>query len=299
MAKGITRRELLRIGAGAAIGAAFAGRAPIFSHSGPLSALPEARQAKVIRHVKTRVRKVALTFDDLWNEYNTERICRGFYKRDIPLTLFPVGRALANNLNRPNTGYENLYPRLRDMGHEFGCHLYTHRDIRDFSLQQLMDEEFLPSLRVLRSTFGARFKPLGIRPPYGVLTDELRELSVRQNLPLILWGLDSQDAICTRDHGAEECEETILGNYKRYLRPGTIILLHHAIKAFLPGNRSYRGFIERLEYAAGTAFRIADTCAGACEYHYLRMNACNFRGNESGPFGAAPIHMPLTLFTHE
>ena len=45
-----------------------------------------------------------------------------------------------------------------------------------------------------------------------------------------MWGLDSQDAICTKDNGAENCEETILANYEGYMRPGTIIL-HHAIKS--------------------------------------------------------------------
>ena len=123
----------------------------------------------------TNARKVSLTYDDLWSEYYTLRIGREYYRHNIRLTLFPAGRAVLNNLERPNPGYENLYPRLRDMGHEFGCHLFTHRVIRDFSLQQLTEEEMEPALHTMRRALGPGFRPVGIRPPYGHVTDALQE----------------------------------------------------------------------------------------------------------------------------
>ena len=92
----------------------------------------QRKQREGHRHVHTNARKVSLTYDDLWSEYYTLRIGREYYRRNIRLTLFPAGRAVLNNLERPNRGYENLYPRLRDMGHEFGCHLFTHRVITGF-----------------------------------------------------------------------------------------------------------------------------------------------------------------------
>lgn len=226
----------------------------------------DASGARIIRHVHTNARKVSLTYDDLWSEYYALRIGREYQRRNVRLTLFPAGRAVLNNLQRPNSGYENLYPRLRDMGHEFGCHLFTHRVINDMSLQQLIDEEMEPTLHVMRRALGPSFRPVGIRPPYGHVTDALKELSARYNMPLILWGLDSQDAICTKQNEDKTCEcksqasfdsyariwgpqlkdgvcseqqcpdicvNTILNNYRGYLRPGTIIL-HHTIKtAFL------------------------------------------------------------------
>ncbi len=250
---GISRRQFLRAGAGLALAAGF-------SRFGG-DAL--ADNARVIRQVNTNARKVSLTYDDLWSEYFTLRIGREYQRRNIRLTFFPAGRAVQNNLDRPNPGYENLYPRLRDMGHEFGCHLFTHRVITDFSLQQLIDEEMEPTLNVMRRALGANFRPVGIRPPYGHVTDTIKELAVRYGFPLILWGLDSQDAICTKqnegkpcecagqasfesyasvwgpylpagicreEHCANKCVDAILQNYERYLRPGTIIL-HHTIKS--------------------------------------------------------------------
>ena len=251
--KGISRRQLLRGGLGLAMA----------SLAGFPGAVVSGNDARVIRHVHTNARKVCLTYDDLWSEYYTLQIGREYARRNIKLTFFPAGLAVANNLNRPNPGFENLYPRLRDMGHEFGCHLFTHRVIQNFGVQQLIDEELEPALREMRRALGLRFRPVGIRPPYGHLTDALKETSARYGFPLILWGLDSQDAICTKQNEDKPCECTasarfesfagmwgpmrseglckerqcdqtcvqeILQSYERYLRPGTIIL-HHSIKA--------------------------------------------------------------------
>ena len=258
----LSRRQFLRFGAGAAAGVLWSGTGSL-AHSGPDDEATIADGDLVIRNVNTSARKVCLTFDDLWTESYALQIGREFQRRGIGLTLFPVGRAVQNNLERPNPGYTDLYPRLREMGHEFGSHLFSHRVIKDMSLQQLIDEEMEPSLRALRRALGSSYRPIGIRPPYGQVTDALRELSERYGIPLILWGLDSQDAICTsqrckdacvaeelssdevymriwressmdgmctKQNCADGCVQTILKNYETYMRPGTIIL-HHGIKA--------------------------------------------------------------------
>ena len=192
---GISRRQLLRGGAAWALASVF----------GAATREASASNARVIRQVQTTSRKVCLTFDDMWSEYYALRIGREYYKRNIRLTFFPAGRAVLNNLDRPNPGYENLYPRLRDMGHEFGCHLFTHRVIGDFSLQQLIDEEMIPTLYEMRRALGRDFQPVGIRPPYGHLTEAMAQLAERYNIPLILWSLDSQDAICTKQYEGKTC----------------------------------------------------------------------------------------------
>lgn len=261
----ISRRRFLRMGLTAATGSLLSQGLSLSAHSNGSDEQYSGGAGDVIRGVRTNARRICLTIDDLWSEYYTLKICREFHRRDIRLTLFPIGYAVNSNLERPTAGHENLYPRLRDMGHEFGCHLYTHRVIKEFSVEQLIDEEMEPSLRVMRRALGANFKPVGIRPPYGHVTDALKELSERYYTPLILWGLDSQDAICTQqkdvhncecpeqsdyamyshprgqapldllcdeDRCARECVKEIVNSYESYLRPGTITL-HHALKATL------------------------------------------------------------------
>ena len=255
MADSISRRQFLKGGAGLALGVI----------SGLSGAGASANSARVIRHVYTNERKICLSYDDLWSESYTLSIAREYYKRNVKLTFFPAGHAVRNNVDRPYRGYENLYPRLRDMGHEFGCHLFTHRVVSNYSLQQLIDEEMEPCLYYLRRALGSGFQPIGLRPPYGLVTDALKELATQYGMPLILWGLDSQDAICAQRMEDKQCEcaaqasfetyasilgpdlqhsicseqqctencvDAILNAYTSYLRPGTIIL-HHALKSSL------------------------------------------------------------------
>ena len=260
----ISRRRVLQMGLAAA-GSLLNSGLPLSAHTDGEGEQFSGGAGSVIKGVRTNMRRICITIDDLWSEYYTLKICREFHRRSIRLTLFPIGHAVYNNLERPTPGHENLYPRLRDMGHEFGCHLYTHRVIKEFSVEQLIDEEMEPAMRVMRRALGANFTPVGIRPPYGHLTDALKELSWRYYTPLILWGLDSQDAICTQqkdvhncecpepseyelylrmfghaprdascdtDRCARECAREILHSYESYLRPGSIIL-HHALKPTL------------------------------------------------------------------
>ena len=226
-----------------------------------------ANGAEPIRTVAAAGQKVCLTYDDLWNEYYTLRIARFYHERDIRITFFPIGRAITNNLKRPHADHENLYPRLRDMGHEIGCHLYTHRNHRKFGLQQLIDEEMEPALGALRQALGADFTPIGIRPPYGIMTDSIRELSALYGIPLIMWGVDSQDALCTvrtdcdsacsapaptgpaadasmsmqvgqsapctKLECARICVDHIIDQVDQHLHPGSVILNHSLLSSYL------------------------------------------------------------------
>ena len=220
MTKGISRRQFLRNGAGFAL-------ASVLSQSGLVGS---ANSARVIRHVHTNARKVCLTYDDLWSEYYTLRIGREYYRRNIRLTLFPAGRAVLNNLERPNQGYENLYPRLRDMGHEFGCHLFTHRVIRDFSRQQLTDEEMEPALYTMRRALGPGFRPVGIRPPYGHVTDALKEMSAQLRL-----AFDSLGAWIRKTRSAPS---KVRRQALRMRRPGSVsnLLRWYGVPELLDGN---------------------------------------------------------------
>ena len=232
MSEGISRRHFLRWGLGTALGAVFTGRFPALAHSGEPKMVPNAGLGAPILSVNTDARFVSLTFDDLWYEYTAERIGSSYARRGIRLTFFPIGHAVRNNLERPYEGFENLYPRLRDMGHEIGCHLFTHKVIRGYSLQQLIDEEMEPALDVLQRALGKDFYPVALRPPYGIVTPQLRQLSLRYDIPLVLWDVDTRDAICSSNHQPEECEAEMLQNMQKYVRPGSIVL-QHAIKASL------------------------------------------------------------------
>ena len=256
-----TRRQFLRrlgiLGAGAAMGDALMS----------LAQTEVADGMQALRMVSDAGRKVCLTYDDLWNEYYTLRIAKACHRRGIRLTFFPIGRAVLSNVERPHKNHEYLYPRLREMGHEIGCHLYTHRNIRKFSLRRLIDEEMEPALDILRRALGQDFAPVGVRPPYGLVTDPMRELAELYGIPLVLWSVDSQDALCTarldcdkacgapadaavlanvndsepqqeeaacaKEQCAQKCVDHILDSVERQLKPGSVILNHSIKNAWL------------------------------------------------------------------
>ncbi len=262
----LSRRQFLRgaalLGAGAALGSSLLSPSERALANGPTP----------IRSVPGAGNKVALTYDDLWSEVYTFRIARACHQRGIRVTLFPIGRAILNNLERPQKGYEELYPRMRDMGHEIGCHLFTHRNIKQFGLQQLVDEEMEPALQTMRRALGADFRPVGIRPPYGVMTDAMQELAALYGIPLILWSVDSRDAVCTsrldcetacgkteashlaavdnlaasdlpsgqtrhnvactKQECSQLCVDHILENVEQHLRPGSVILNHALLNSY-------------------------------------------------------------------
>ena len=228
----LSRREFL-LGSVGTIFATLTSVQPA-STSDALNAFPQLSDGIPIRSVKTRARNIALTFDDMWFEYIAHQIGSAFAKHGIRLTFFPTGRVVRNNLIRPQEGYENLYSRLKDMGHEFGCHLYTHHPINDLSLHQLIDEEMEPTLTTLRRAFGPNFQPVAIRPPFGIVTESLRQLSRRYSIPLVLWDIDSRDAICTRQgKDPEDCVDEVMANIKKRLRPGSIVLQHGILVSYL------------------------------------------------------------------
>lgn len=225
--KDLSRRELLRLGALALPGAGLTGALPAQAVDAASDVpRPAVATGVPIRHVNNGLRQVTLTFDDMYSEYNTLRIARTCAKRGVRATFFPTGVAAQNTLER--SGYPNLYRRLRDMGHEFGTHLYTHRVLREMTYDELVLQEMNPALDVMRRSLGDDFVPVAMRPPYGIVTDAMKELSRQFNLPMVLWNLDSRDTLCAADKNksALVCCSQMLAIMRKHLRPGSIVLMH-------------------------------------------------------------------------
>lgn len=225
----LSRREWLRLGALALPGAGLTGALPAQAVDAASEVpRPAVATGVSIGFVRNDRRQIALTFDDMWSQYNTLRIARACARRGIRATFFPTGIAMLNNVERPMAGYENLYPRLRDMGHEFGTHFFTHDVLRDLTYDELVWREMNPALDVMRRALGDDFAPVAIRPPYGIVTDAMRELSRQYNLPIVLWNIDTRDTLCAADKNksALVCCSEMLGILRKKLAPGSIVLMH-------------------------------------------------------------------------
>lgn len=176
----------------------------------------------IIRKGREDLNQVSLTFDDCWYEDLTLTIAEKFAERGQKITFFPAGLAIRANIDRPTAGYENLYPRLYEMGHEFGCHTFTHPDITDLTARRLMWWEIQPWIDVLNEALGFEYTPVAFRPPFGIVTDALYEALVRFDMPLVLWSADVGDFSCTPEY----CQDTMTTRFSEVIENGALLLQH-------------------------------------------------------------------------
>lgn len=176
----------------------------------------------VIRKGREDLPQVSLTFDDCWYEDLTLQIATAFAERDQKVTFFPTGVAIRANIDRPTAGHENLYLRLYEMGHEFGCHTFTHPDITDLTTRRLIWWEIQPWIDVINEALGFEYTPVAFRPPYGIVTSALYDALSRFDMPLVLWSADVGDISCTPQY----CQETLAGRMSHVAQNGAILLQH-------------------------------------------------------------------------
>jgi len=176
----------------------------------------------VINKGREDLNQISLTFDDCWYENLTLTIAEKFAERGQKVTFFPAGLAIRANIDRPTDGHENLYTRLYEMGHEFGCHTFTHPDITDLTARRLMWWEIQPWIDVLNEALGFEYTPVAFRPPFGIVTDALYEALVRFDMPLVLWSADVGDFSCTPDY----CQEQLTTRFTDVIENGALLLQH-------------------------------------------------------------------------
>ncbi len=166
--------------------------------------------------------QICLTYDDLWDEDIALEMAQAFADHDMRVTFFPSGSAITANIDRPTPGHANLYKQIYDMGHEFGCHLYTHTDITEADVHRLKWWEVEPWLDEMERALGFPYEPCAIRPPMGIVTQALHTIALEYELPLVLWSADTRDSFCTVDY----CEDLLLSYFKDQLNNGAIFLQH-------------------------------------------------------------------------
>ncbi|TVR21100.1 MAG: polysaccharide deacetylase family protein [Anaerolineaceae bacterium] len=191
----LTRRQFLGLGAGLSLGAMLSSAWPVRA----LTDVASRRNIRLIRRGRADLPQIALTFDDCWFEAETLRIASAFAERDVKVTFFPAGTAIRANIDSPTDGHEDLYPRLYEMGHEFGCHTFTHPDITELTAHRLVWWEIQPWIDVLNEALGFEYQPVSFRPPYGIITDALFDACWQTQLDVVLWSADLNDGVCAAD----------------------------------------------------------------------------------------------------
>ena len=148
---------------------------------------------------------VALTFDDGPNPATTNQALDTLSKYGIKATFFVLGKNVSGN--------EEILKRMKADGHVIGNHSWSHPVLSKLSLddakKQITDTE-----DALTKVLGSSSKLM--RPPYGAITDDIRN---SLDLSFIMWDVDSLD-------WKSKNEASILTEIQREVKNGSIILMH-------------------------------------------------------------------------
>lgn len=172
-----------------------------------LNKIPKEINEKFIYKIKTKEKKVVLTFDDGPNK-NTKQIIDFLVENNIPSTFFLI----SNQINEKN---KNLYEnKLIDVG----IHSFNHKNFDKLSKEEI-ESDFKKSINIFKK-YKLNYKYF--RPPYGIINQNMMSIIENFNLKGILWSIDSED------WNLNNMNEIILKSTKN-IGPGSIILFHDYI----------------------------------------------------------------------
>ena len=148
---------------------------------------------------------VALTFDDGPNPATTNQALDTLSKYGIKATFFVLGKNVSGN--------EEILKRMKADGHVIGNHSWSHPVLSKLSLDEAK-KQITDTEDELTKVLGSSSKLM--RPPYGAITDDIRN---SLDLSFIMWNVDSLD-------WKSKNEASILTEIQRQVRNGSIILMH-------------------------------------------------------------------------
>jgi polysaccharide deacetylase family sporulation protein PdaB len=194
------------------------------------------KQGDIVWEVPTRMKVVALTFDDGPDPVYTPEILDILKKNHAKATFFLIG----NRIKR----YPKLVERETAEGHELGNHTFTHKRLSQMSRTQFINQTD-KTQNLIQSYQLSQVKLL--RPPGGTLSKNAIDLAREGKFEIVLWSWH-QDTRDWANPGVNRIVQHIQSN----VRNGDIILMHdaggdrsqtvHALNIILPQltKRGYR-----------------------------------------------------------
>ena len=167
-----------------------------------------AGTSNVYHKIESSDKKIALTFDDGPHPRITPEILEILNEYGIKATFFVIGQNVVN--------YPETMKLVIESGCEIGNHTYSHKNFKNLGVSEIQDE-FERCRQTLLDNF--LVDPTLVRPPQGICTEDLCNVSEQMNYDIILWSIDTKDWAHT---SAEDISRNILANAKS----GDIILMH-------------------------------------------------------------------------
>ncbi|MBM3205815.1 polysaccharide deacetylase family protein [Candidatus Shapirobacteria bacterium] len=171
-----------------------------------------AKEAVVIRTGPDES-KVALTFDDCWNDEAVRQILQIAKENEIKVTFFPTGRVIKK--------YPELWQEVIAEGHEIANHTYSHPDLRKLS-EESIKKEIQKAQEALDEALGYHYEMKYLRPPGGGFNQKVQKATAECGINyLAMWAVDN-GAITTFKNSPEK----ILPWLESKTDGGEIVLFH-------------------------------------------------------------------------
>lgn len=161
-----------------------------------------------ITHKRTKIKEVALTFDDGPTEF-TPKFLDILGEYNIKATFFCIGKQIEK--------YPEVFQRIIDEGHNIGNHTYSHSNNTGFLSTSKMIEEIERCDQVMLKI--GDLKTDFYRPPFGVTNPNIAKAIQKTHKKSIGWNVRSLDTII-------EDEKKIYQRVTKGIKKGSIILLH-------------------------------------------------------------------------
>jgi len=174
---------------------------------GPERWIPLLTQ-RVFCSVRTKEKKIALTFDDGPNPEYTPLLLTKLAEYRVSATFFLIGR----NLKR----HPEIGRRIVQDGHEVGNHTYNHRSLPFLSKANIRNE--LASTHKLIADL-LNVQPVFLRPPNGLFTERVLDTVEQLGYRAVVGDVFPVDV-------AWPGPEIITWRVLRRVQPGSIIILH-------------------------------------------------------------------------
>lgn len=173
-------------------------------------------KANVYYHYKTVDPYLCLTFDDGPDKIQTQKVLSILEKYEVKATFFVLGEEVEYQ--------KEILKLVYNAGHQIGNHFYKHINIKKAGKDEIR-ESIVSNNELIRSVIGVA--PTVVRPPYGIVTENLKEVCAELNMSIVLW-TDDKDS---RDW-AKTPESTIISNVTKKVSNGDIFLFHDGDKSY-------------------------------------------------------------------
>jgi peptidoglycan/xylan/chitin deacetylase (PgdA/CDA1 family) len=157
-------------------------------------------------------RGVALTFDDGPDPETTPRVLEALDAEQAKATFFVIAKKAE--------AHPELVREMKRRGHAIGLHSYTHDRFFALRSQKRVTRDLARGVAVLTAITGEH--PVLFRPPIGHTNPAIARVAEALDLRVVGWNLSARDGLGSAD------PEKVVARVRRYVKDGTIVLLHDA-----------------------------------------------------------------------